>query len=223
MWCIPPTASADFVYHMEDVLDVYHRPSDLQHPVVCLDEATKQLIGEVREPLPARPGEVERCDCEYVRNGTATLFVAVDPLAGWREVTVTDHRCRTDWAHFVKELLDGRYRDVDTVTLVMDQLNTHSPASFYEAFEPAEAKRLTDKLEIHYTPKHGSWLNIAEIELSALSRQCLDRRIPDTEILKREVETWKAGRNDAKTRVHWRFTTANARIKLHRLYPAIKP
>jgi hypothetical protein len=156
-------------------------------------------------------------------HGTATVFVAVDPVAGWREVTVTDHRCRTDWAHFVKELLDGRYRDVDTVTLVMDQLNTHSPASFYEAFDPAEAKRLTDKLEIHYTPKHGSWLNIAEIELSALSRQCLDRRISDTEILKREVETWKAGRNDAKTRVHWRFTTTNARIKLHRLYPAIKP
>src|SRR3954454_20743011 len=133
------------------------------------------------------------------------------------------HRCRTDWAHFVKELLDGRYRDVDTVTLVMDQLNTHSPASFYEAFDPAEARRLTDKLEIHYTPKHGSWLNIAEIELSALSRQCLDRRIADTEILKREVAAWKAGRNDAKTRVRWRFTTANARIKLHRLYPAIKP
>ena len=158
MWCIPPTASAEFVYPMEDVLDVYHRPSDPQHPVVCLDEATKQLIGEVREPLPVRPGEVERCDCEYVRNGTATVFVAVDPVAGWREVTVTDHRRRTDWAHFVKELLDGRYGDVDTVTLVMDQLNTHSPASFYEAFDPAEAKRLTDKLEIHYTPKHGSWL-----------------------------------------------------------------
>ena len=154
-------------------------------------------------------------------HGTATLFVAVDPLAGWREVT--DHRCRTDWAHFVKELLDGRYRDVDTVTLVMDQLNTHSPASFYEAFDPAEAKRLTDKLEIHYTPKHGSWLNIAEIELSALSRQCLDRRIADTEILKREVAAWNANRNDAKTRVRWRFTTANARIKLHRLYPSIKP
>jgi DDE superfamily endonuclease len=133
------------------------------------------------------------------------------------------HRCRTDWAHFVKDLLDGRYRDVDTVTLVMDQLNTHSPASFYEAFEPAEAKRLTDRLEIHYTPKHGSWLNIAEIELSALSRQCLDRRIADAEILKREVEAWKANRNDAKTRVRWRFTTANARIKLHRLYPSIKP
>jgi len=223
MWCIPPAANAEFVYHMEDVLDVYHRPADPQHPVVCLDEATKQLIGEVREPLPAKPGAVERCDCEYVRNGTATLFVAVDPLAGWREVTVTDHRCRTDWAHVVQELLDGRYRGTDTVTLVMDNLNTHGPASFYEAFDPAEAKRLTDRLEIHYTPKHGSWLNIAEIELSALSRQCLDRRIADAEILKREVAAWKAGRNDAKTRVRWRFTTANARIKLHRLYPSIKP
>ena len=223
MWCIPPAASAEFVYHMEDVLDVYHRPADPRHPVVCLDEATKQLVGEVREPLPAKPGEVERCDCEYVRNGTANLFVAVDPLAGWREVTVTDHRCRTDWAHVVQELLDGRYRGTDTVTLVMDNLNTHGPASFYEAFDPAEAKRLTDRLEIHYTPKHGSWLNIAEIELSALSRQCLDRRIPDAEILKHEVEAWKATRNDAKTRVRWRFTTANARIRLHRLYPTIKP
>jgi uncharacterized small protein (DUF1192 family) len=145
----------------------------------------------------------------------------IDPLAGWREVT--DHRCRTDWGHVVKELLDGRSRDVDTVTLVMDQLNTHSLASFYQAFEPAEARRLTDRLEIHHTPKHGSWLNIAEIELSALSRQCLDQRIANAEILKREVATWKACRNDAKTRVHWRFTTANARIKLHRLYPSIKP
>ena len=218
MWCIPPAASAEFVYHMEDVLDVYHRPADPQRPVVCLDEATKQLVGEVRDPLPARPGEVERCDCEYVRNGTANLFVAVDPLAGWREVTVTAAA-----PTFVKELLDGRYRDADTVTLVMDNLNTHGPASFYEAFDPAEARRLTDRLEIHYTPKHGSWLNIAEIELSALSRQCLDRRIADAEILKREVATWKAGRNDAKTLVRWRFTTQDARVKLHRLYPSIKP
>jgi hypothetical protein len=222
MWCIPPAANADFVYHMEDVVAVYHRPADPQHPVVCMDEATKQLGGEVREPLPARPGEVERCDGEYVRNGTTTLFIAVDPLAGWRDVTVTDHRCRTDWAHLVKAMLDGRYRDAAKVTLVMDHLNTHSPASFYEAFDPAEAKRLTDKLEIHYTPKHGSWLNIAEIELSALSRQCLDRRIADAESLKREVETWTAGRNDAKTHVRWRFTTADARIKLHRLYPSVE-
>jgi hypothetical protein len=212
-------ASADFVSHMEDVLDVYHRPTDPRHPVVCLDEATKQLIGEVREPLPARPGEVERCDCEYVRNGTATLFVAVDPLAGWREVTVTDHRCRTDWAHFVKELLDGRYRDVDTVTLVMDQLNTHSPASFYEAFEPAEAKRLTDKLELHFTPKHGSWLNMAEIELGILAGQCLDRRLPDRATLEREVEAWVAERNAAIRTITWRFTTDDARIKLEHLYP----
>jgi hypothetical protein len=222
MWCIPPAASADFVYHMEDVLAVYHRPADPRHPVVCLDEATKQLVGEVREPLPAKPGELERCDCEYVRNGTATLFLAVEPGVGWREVAVTEQRCRTDWAHFVKDLLDGRYRDAATVTLVMDQLNTHSPASFYEAFDPAEAKRLADRLEIHYTPKHGSWLNMAEIELSALGRQCLDRRIADADILKREVETWKLGRNDAKTRVRWRFTTADARIKLHRLYPSIE-
>jgi hypothetical protein len=222
MWCIPPKQSAEFVYHMEDVLAVYHRPADPRHPVVCLDEATKQLVGDVREPLPAKPGEPERCDSEYVRNGTATLFVAVEPLAGWREVAVTEQRCRADWAHFVKDLLDGRYRDATTVTLVMDQLNTHSPASFYEAFDPAEARRLADRLEIHHTPKHGSWLNMAEIELSALGRQCLDRRIADPDILKREVETWKLARNDAKTHVRWRFTTADARIKLHRLYPSIE-
>ena len=190
--------------------------------MVCLDEATKQLIGEVREPLPAKPGALERCDCEYVRNGTATLFVAVDPLAGWREVTVTDHRCRTDWAHFVKELLDGRYRDADTVTLVMDQLNTHSPASFYEAFEPAEAKRLSARLEIHYTPKHGSWLNLAEIELSALQRQCLDRRIADKPTLEQEVAAWEAHRNTAVTKVDWQFSTDDARIKLRKLYPSLQ-
>ncbi len=145
MWCIPPTASADFVYHMEDVLDVYHRPSDPQHPVVCLDEATKQLIGEVREPLPAKPGEVERCDCEYVRNGTATLFVAVDPLAGWREVTVTDHRCRTDWAHFVKDLLDGRYRDVDTVTWI-SSIPIARPASTRPSSRPTPDRQAGDPL-----------------------------------------------------------------------------
>src|SRR5690349_4209074 len=187
MWCIPPAANAEFVHHMEDVLDVYHRPADPRHPVVCLDEAHQAVGRRGPRPPAGQTGRGRACDCEYVRNGTATLFVAVDPLAGRREVTVTDHRCRTDRAHFVKELPDGRYRDADTVTLVMDNLNTHGPASFYEAFDPAEAKRLTDRLEIHCTPKHGSWLNIAEIELIALSRQCLDRRIPDAETLKREA------------------------------------
>src|ERR687898_1936710 len=229
MWCIPPQHSAEFVFHMEDVLAVYHRPHDPQRPVVCLDECSKQLIGEVRTPLPPRPahddrpGRAERYDCEYVRNGTANLFMAFEPLGGWREVAVTDRRRRDAWAHFVRDVVDGRYREADKVVLVMDQLNTHSPASLYEAFAPEEAKRLTDRLEIHHTPKHGSWLNMAEIELSALGRQCLDRRIADADILKREVEAWKVCRNDAKTRVCGRFTTANARIKLHRLYPSIKP
>jgi hypothetical protein len=222
MWCIPPKANAEFVYHMEDVLEVYHRPPDPQHPVVCLDETSKQLIGEVRDPLPARPGEVERCDYEYVRNGTVNLFVAVDPLAGWRTVQVTDHRGRTDWAHVVKALLDGRYQTADRVTLVMDNLNTHGPASFYEAFEPAEAKRLSARLEIHYTPKHGSWLNIAEIELSALQRQCLDRRIADKPTLEQEVAAWEAHRNTAVTKVDWQFSTDDARIKLRKLYPSLQ-
>lgn len=221
MWCIPAAASTDFVYHMEDVLDVYHRSSDPRHPVLCLDEASRQLIGEVRAPLPTRPGDVEHYDCEYVRNGTVNLFLAVEPLAGWRTVAVTDHRGRTDWAHFVKNLLDGRYRDTDTVALVMDNLNTHSPASFYEAFDPAEAKRLSARLEIHHTPKHGSWLNMAEIELSALQRQCLDRRIPDQPTMEREIAKWQAERNSPATTIDWRFTTEDARIKLRKLYPSI--
>ena len=166
---------------MEDVLEVYHRPHDRQRPVVCLDECSKQLIGEVRTPLPPcparddRPGQAERYDCEYVRNGTANLFMAFEPLGGWREVAVTDRRRREDWAHFVRDLVDGRYRQADKLVLVMDQLNTHSPASLYEAFAPAEAKRVADRLEIHHTPKHGSWLNMAEIELSALGRDLPDR------------------------------------------------
>jgi hypothetical protein len=181
------------------------------------------LIGEIREPLPARPGEAERCDCEYVRNGTVNLFVATEPLVGWRTVQVTDRRCRTDWAHFVKALLEDRYGNADTVTLVVDNLNTHSPASFYESFEPAEAKRLSARLEIHYTPKHASWLNIAEIELSALQRQCLDRRIADKANLQREIAAWEAARNAASTTVDWRFSTDNARIKLRKLYPSLHP
>jgi hypothetical protein len=170
MWCIPPKHSAEFVYHMEDVLEVYCRPADPHRPVVCLDEIGTQLIGEVRTPLPARPGQVERYDCEYVRHGTANLFLAFEPLGGWREVQVTQRRQRGDWAHFVRDLVDGRYKDADRLVLVMDQLNIHSPASLYEAFPPAEAKRIADKLEVHHTPKHGSWLNMAEIELSVLRR-----------------------------------------------------
>ena len=211
---------------MEDVLEVYHRPHDPQRPVVCLDECSKQLIGEVRTPLPPRPahgdrpGRAERYDCEYVRNGTANLFMAFEPLGGWRAVAVTNQRRRIDWAHFVRDLVDGRYREADKVVLVMDQLNTHSPASLYEAFPPEEAKRLADRLEIHHTPKHGSWLNMAEIELSVLARQCLSRRIAHQDTLERQIEGWEERRNAASPQIKWQFTTQDARIKLRSLYPS---
>jgi hypothetical protein len=222
MWCIPPKQSAEFVYHMEDVLEVYTRPHDPKRPVVCMDETFKQLIGQTREPLPPKPGTVERFDHVYVRNGVASLFMAFEPLAGWRTVAVTDQRRRLEWACFVKSLLDGRYRRADKVVLVMDQLNTHSAASLYEAFTPDEAKRLADKLEIHHTPKHGSRLNMAEIELSALGRQCLSRRIACRETLREQIAHWEKQRNSAKAKLKWRFTTADARIKLQRLYPSIQ-
>ena len=208
---------------MEDVLEVYHRPYDPKRPVVCVDETFKQLIGETREPLPVRPGSVERYDHVYVRNGTANLFLACEPLAGWRHVEVTERRCRTDWAMFICSLLEGRYRAAERVVLVMDQLNTHSPASLYEAFPPEEAKRLADRLEIHHTPKHGSWLNMAEVELSALARQCLSRRIARTDTLERHIQHWEERRNAAATTIRWQFTTADARIKLRSLYPALQP
>jgi len=219
MWCIPPLASGEFVAPMEDVLDVYERPYDPAYPQVCLDETSKQLIGEVRQPLPMTPGQPRKYDSEYVRNGTANLFVATEPLAGWRQVQVTDARKRIDFAAFVRDLVDGRYKHAIKVVLVMDNLNTHSVASLYEAFAPAEAKRIADKLEIHYTPKHGSWLNMAEIELSVLGRQCLDRRIEDQATLVSEVAAWESARNAARTGINWRFTAADARIKLKRLYP----
>jgi DDE superfamily endonuclease len=227
MWCIPPQHSAEFVFHMEDVLEVYHRPPDRQRPVVCLDECSKQLIGEVRTPLPPcparddRPGRIEHYDCEYVRNGTANLFMAFEPLGGWREVAVTDQRRRVDWARFVRDLVDGRYREADKVVLVMDQLNTHSPASLYEAFAPEEAKRLASRLEIPHTPKHGSWLNMAEIELSALGRDLPDR-VGDRATLERHVHAWRHRRNTAVIRADWQFTTTDARIKLRKLYPTME-
>ena len=208
---------------MEDVLEVYHRPHDPKRPVVCVDETFTQLIGESREPLPMRPGAVERYDHIYVRNGTANLFLACEPLAAWRHVEVTERRCRTDWALFIRSLLEGRYREAERVVLVMDQLNTNSPASFYEAFAPEEAKHLADRLEIHHTPKHGSWLNMAEIELSALARQCLSRRIARTDTLERHIQHWEERRNAAATPIHWQFTTTDARIKLRSLYPASHP
>lgn len=222
MWCIPPEADCQFVAAMEDVLEVYHRPQDAERPVVCMDETSKQLIGEIRAPLPPQPGVPTRYDSEYVRNGTANLFMAFEPLAGWRQVEVTDSRRRTDWAWFVKDLVDGRYREAQKVVLVMDQLNTHSAASLYEAFPPDEAQRIAQKLEIHYTPKHGSWLNMAEIELSVLGRQCLDERMEDKPTLKREVAAWQARRNQKHCRVDWQFTTDDARVKLKRLYPSVQ-
>ena len=220
MGCIPPKHSAEFVYHMEDVLGVYRRPHDPKHPVVCLDETFTQLIGESREPLPTAPGQVERYDCVYVRNGTASLFLAFEPLAGWRHAAATEGRKRGDWARFVAARLEGRYAEVEKLVLVMDQLNTHSPASLYEAFPAEEAKRLADRLEIHHTPKHGSWLNMAEIELSVLARQCVDRRIDSRASLTQEVTAWETARNASQRGVDWRFTTEDARIKLKRLYPA---
>jgi DDE superfamily endonuclease len=208
---------------MEDVLDVYQRPYDPQRPQVCLDEASKQLLGEVREPLPLQPGQPEREDYEYERHGTANLFMISEPLQGRRHVKVTDQRTRVDFAHVIKDVVDVHYPEAEIIVLVMDNLNTHSPASLYEAFEPAEAKRLADKLEIHYTPTHGSWLNMAEIELSVLGRQCLAQRLPDKGRLTEEAAAWEERRNRHRSRIDWRFTTADARIKLKRLYPSILP
>jgi hypothetical protein len=223
MWCIPEKPSAEFVYPMEDVLEVYHRPYDPKRPVVCVDETFKQLIGETREPLPPRPGSVERVDYVYTRNGVASLFLACEPLVGWRPIEVTEHRRRTDWAGFIRSLLEGRYRDAEKLVLIMDQLNTHSPASLDEAFPPEEAKRLAERIEIHHTPKHGSWLNMAEIELSALGRQCLSRRIARADTLARHVASWQEQRNAAAPQITWQFTTQDARIKLRSLYPSPQP
>ena len=206
---------------MEDVLDVYTRPYDPRHPLVCLDETSRQVLAETREALPLAPGRPARHDPEYERQGVVNIFLVGEPLRGWRQVRVSDRRTRLDWAHCIQELVDVHYPHAEQIVLVLDQLNTHSPASLYEAFPPAEAKRLADKLEIHYTPKHGSWLNMAEIELSALQRQCLNRRLGDRPTLEREVAAWTAARNAAATPIDWRFTTQDARIKLKRLYPTI--
>jgi hypothetical protein len=217
---IPPEANGEFVYHMEDVLDVYQRPYDPAYPQVCLDETTKQLVRETRLPCPVRPGHPERVDYEYERNGVANLFLVCEPLRGWRWVKVTKQRTKVDWAHVIKDLVDECYPEAKRIVLVMDNLNTHVGGALYQAFPPAEAKRLADKLEIHYTPKHGSWLNIAEIELSVLSRQCLDRRIPDRDALTDEVAAWQSDRNADQGHVNWRFTADDARIKLKHLYPS---
>lgn len=206
---------------MEEVLDVYARPYNESFPVVCMDESSVQLIGEVSIPIPAAPGHPQLVDDEYVRNGVASIFMEVEPLGGKRHVEITERRTRVDWAYFVRAMLNDRYADAEKVVLVMDNLNTHSTTSLYEAFPPDEARRLAQRLEIHYTPKHGSWLNIAEIELSVLKRQCLARRIPCMEQMRSEVMAWNTDRNNRQAKVDWQFKTEDARTKLKRLYPKL--
>ena len=211
---------------MEDILDIYKTPYNAQRPQVCLDEMSTQLIGEARAPLPAEPGKPLRYDTEYKRNGTTNIFIAFEPLTGQRMTKVTDQRTKIDWAHFIQELVDQHYPHVEKICLVMDNLNTHTKASLYEAFDPSEAKRIADKLDIHYTPKHGSWLNMAEIELSHLSRQCLGGRIAAKatllkDTLLKKVQVWNTQRNEKHAKAHWQFTTDDARVKLRRLYPIV--
>ena len=208
---------------MEDVLSVYQRPLDPKRPLVCLDDASKQLLSDARPPLAPAPGRPARQDSEYVRHGTAALFMVCAPLLGWRHVEVTDRRTGIDFARVIRALVDEQFPEADKIVLVLDNLNTHTPASLYQAFAPAEAKRLADKLEVHYTPKHGSWLDMAEIELSVLARQCLSERMDSKERVKEQVAAWEGRRNASEARIDWRFTSADARIKLKRLYPSILP
>lgn len=206
---------------MEDILTVYKRPANLVEPLICMDETSKQLVKETRKLIAARPSKPARYDYEYERNGVCSIFMFYAPFQGKRHVAVTDRRTRTDWAMQIKNLLDVLYPEARKVILVMDNLNTHNGISLYETFPPEEARRLLDRLEIHYTPKHGSWLNMAEIEFSVLSRQCINRRIPDKQTLTREIAAWQTQRNETEAKVDWRFTNENARIKLKRLYPTI--
>jgi DDE superfamily endonuclease len=216
---IAPHASAGFVANMEDVLEVYHRPHDAQRPVVCLDETTKQMIAETRAPIPAAPGRKARHDYEYERNGVASLFMMFAPLEGWRCVKVTDRHAAVDYAHVLKDLSDTHFPDAAKIVLVQDNLSTHTPASLYAAFPAAEARRLAERFEWHYTPKHGSWLDMAESELAVLATQCLDRRIPDKATLIAEVAAWQHNRNSRCVKADWQFTTDDARVKLKTLYP----
>ena len=207
---------------MEDVLEVYHRSYEAKEVLVCLDESSKQQVKETRPARPPRPGGAGSYDYEYERNGVSNLFMLFAPLEGWRRVEVTDRRTKGDWARVVKNLVDEDYAEKDRIVLVMDNLNTHHPSSLYETFEPAEARRTAERLEVHYTPKHGSWLNMAEIEIGVMARQCLDRRIPDQNTLRQEVAAWQTQRNRDEIRVDWRFTAADARIKLKSLYPSLQ-
>ena len=222
MWCIPPQHNAQFVCAMENVLEVYKRPYDPKRPVVCMDEKPKPLVKETRTPIACRPSQPQRVDYEYERNGTANVFLFVEPLRGWRRVEATERRTRIDWAQQIKQLVDVDYKHAEQITLVSDNLNTHSPASLYEAFEPAEARRLFEKLQMVHTPKHGSWLNVAEVELAVLEKQSIGGRVPDRESLQQRVKPWEQERNSTNVTVNWQFTTHNARIKLRRLYPQIQ-
>jgi hypothetical protein len=206
---------------MEDILELYHAPYDPKFPLVCMDESCKQLVGEVHPPLPCAPGKTRIEDHEYIRNGVAEIFMEVEPLGGRRHVKITETRTRLDWAEFIRAMLEERYPDAQKVRLVMDNLNTHSVTSLYEAFPAEHALKLAQRLEIHYTPKHESWLNVAEIELSVLQSQCLDRRIPDIEKLRSEVDAWQSARNAISSKTSWRFTTDDARVKLRHLYPQL--
>jgi len=219
---IPPEENAAFVWRMEDVLDVYHRPQDPKRPLVCLDERAVQLLGEVREPEPVKSGKPRRVDYEYERNGVANVFLAYAPLEGKRQVWVRKRRGKAEWAEVIQALVDEHYPEAERIVLVQDNLNTHTPASLYGMFPPQEAKRLTEKLELHYTPTHGSWLNMAEIDLSVLGRQCLSRRLPGQEALDREAQAWAERRNALGGKTDWRFTTQDARIKLKHLYPSLQ-
>jgi len=221
-WTIPPRANAEFAARMEDVLAVYCRPYDPARPVVCMDEKPYQLLGHARDPIPGRPGRDRLEDSEYVRAGTCSIFCWVEPLRGWRRVDAHPRRTKVDWAHQVTRMLTVDYSHAETVVLVMDNLNTHGIASLYEAFDPKTAFALAQRLEIHHTPKHGSWLNIAEIELSALTRQCLDRRIEDLTVLNAELAAWQQQTNTDQRQVDWQFTTDDARVKLRHLYPNVK-
>jgi hypothetical protein len=218
---IPPKANAAFVAAMEDVLDVYTQPRNPARPLVCLDETSKQLVAETRTPEPMQPGQPARHDYEYKRNGVANIFMLFAPLEGWRHAEVTERRTAIDYAKILRELSDIHFPNAEKIVLVQDNLNTHTPASLYEAFEAAEARRIIERFEWHYTPKHGSWLNLAESELAVLSRQCLNRRIPDAATLGAQVNAWRTRRNTHNAKANWHFTSADARVKLKSLYPAL--
>ena len=220
-WIIPPMQNSEFVANMEQVLDVYKRPYDKEFPLICMDESPKQLIKETRIAIPMKPGQQAREDFEYERCGVSNIFMATEPLKGKRHVKVTERKTKVDWAIFIREIADNHYKTAKKITLVMDNLNTHKPSALYEAFEPKEAKRVWDRFEFVYTPKHGSWLNMAEIELHVLMGQCLNRRIDNLEIMKEEVHAWENHRNSKDAKIKWQFTTQEARVKLKKLYPSI--